>query len=689
MDVPSVCHDVFIDDLAPRFEFVFLVELGDLFGGHPRAFEFIGLMAEHLVGFIDDADIDKPKMDGIDFAGRIEDITHKARCEDVLGLNASFFPKFAVHAGVDILPFVDMSARAKGVASGKACVAAQTLGDERAPLLIANDDIGDDLLKGRIDLRLIAVGAGEIGDDLHEQRFVDVSLTNVCAMGGGIDMGEIRLDAGSGDAHDLAVAIFAMQFGKGEGLVFVLVHKSSFRLLTHAVFDGTITLLLELGGVVVEHNRLVDLTPDVAHALSAIPQAYNTIMRVYNKNRPRFFAAAQASPLKNSSILKQGRAERQIMGLRVLGILSAGTDAEINMVFRAADRKCYDQILEKGNRGETIILEQHINTLEDSDTVFNKIIIFLGWCAKRKFNIERTETIETVLTHIAYKRDTIAQGKKEAREISNEEACQIVRSHLGADECVGIDELYDVCNDHVRDVFEPLCLLFNREELDAGTYTDGIRLTRKDATCIASSTCEETATNAFLLLLIRALKKDKEFCLSMYRDDKLVDIENAHIERDKAMQAAEAAQKQIEVMKDSLRALEKKYEDAQREVESYRGDADEIISLRNALYRAIRPEDVREEKKAEREIPPGTIGIGGHPSWARELSKETGIKIWPSGTTCPQSVLSSAPEVWIQPAYMDHSSFYAAIKTVRKANVPVRYFSSTGVVRCVAEMRSK
>src|SRR5699024_521689 len=132
-----------------------------------------------------DADIDKPKVDGINFAGRIEDIAHKACGEDVLGFDPRLLLKLAVHAGVDTLPFVDMSARAKGVTSGKARVAAQTLGDERAPLLIADDNIGNDLLKRRIDLRLIAVCAGEVGDKLHEQGFVDVFLTNVCALSGG------------------------------------------------------------------------------------------------------------------------------------------------------------------------------------------------------------------------------------------------------------------------------------------------------------------------------------------------------------------------------------------------------------------------------------------------------------------------------------------------------------------------
>lgn len=439
-----------------------------------------------------------------------------------------------------------------------------------------------------------------------------------------------------------------------------------------------------------ERQFRLNIMPDVAHALASMPQTSSAIMRVYNKNRPKFFAAAQASPLKNSSILKQGRAEHQIMSMRVLGILSAGTEAETNMIFRAADRKCYDKIMEKANRGETIVIEENIDISDSSDAAYNKIVIFLGWCSKRGVDFACTEIVDTVLSHIVYKRESIAIYKSGDAGKSEKGILGTMRLQLGFDDgCIGIEGLYNICNDPTREILEPLCRLFNMEDLDAGTYTDGIPFTRKDAAKVVSSTRKGTAINTFLLLLIRAIKKDREFCLNMYRDDKIADMESAYIERDKAKRELEAAQKRIRDMEALLREKERECEEARKEIGAHRGDADEIASLRNALYRATRQEDVREEKKLEREIPQGTIGIGGHPSWARDVSKETGIKIWPQGTTCPQSVLSSASEVWIQPAYMDHSSFYAAIRAARKSNVPVRYFSSTGVARCVLEMRSK
>lgn len=433
----------------------------------------------------------------------------------------------------------------------------------------------------------------------------------------------------------------------------------------------------------------VNITPEVVHALSAMPQVYGTAMRIYNKNKPKFFAAAQASPFKNNYAIKLGRAEHQVMSMRILGILSSGTDIEINTIFRAVDKKCYDRMLEDANRGETIVLENYLKDSKDSDSIYNKFIAFLGWCESRKFPVEKTEFVKTLFARVIYMRESIAMYKDTIQEAHPEEVSCVTQTQLGIDDCVGVDGLYNTSNDHVREILEPFCSLFNMEDLDAGTYTDGIHLTYKDMIRIATPTREETIMNAFLLLIIRAIKKDKEFCLNMYRDDKTVNVENAYIERDKAKQEVEALRSRIRTLEESLRLERKNYESAKREIESRRGDISEIISLRSALYASATQEDPKEEKQPPRDIPVGTIGIGGHPSWARELSKETGIKIWPRGTTCPQAVLSSAPEVWIQPAYMDHSSFYAAIKAARKANVTVRYFSSTGVTRCVAEMRAK
>ena len=143
------------------------------------------------------------------------------------------------------------------------------------------------------------------------------------------------------------------------------------------------------------------------------------------------------------------------MSMRVLGILSAGTETEINMIFRAADRKCYDKILEKANRGETIVIEENIDATDSSDAVYNKIVVFLGWCSKRGVDFACTEIVDTVLSHIAYKRESVAIYKSGDAGRSEKEILGTMRLQLGFDDgCVGIETL-DRVFDPTRDILEP------------------------------------------------------------------------------------------------------------------------------------------------------------------------------------------------------------------------------------------
>ena len=80
--------------------------------------------------------------------------------------------------------------------------------------------------------------------------------------------------------------------------------------------------------------------------------------------------------------------------------------------------------------------------------------------------------------------------------------------------------------------------------------------------------------------------------------------------------------------------------------------------------------------------------VGGHPGWARQIKEQLPVRAWPHGTTCPASVLASADEVWIQAAYMSHKEFYAIINAVRRAGITVRYFATTGVGKCVEQLKA-
>lgn len=432
-----------------------------------------------------------------------------------------------------------------------------------------------------------------------------------------------------------------------------------------------------------EGNRL-NIIAEIAYALAVLSETHSTIMRIYNRNKAKFFAAAQSSPDRNALSIYCGRAEHQIMALRAFGILCIGEDFEINAILRSADRKAYDAIISNSKRGIPIVTEEYVARYSNPDVMYAHVIICLGIYASKNISFERTAVVRDVGEYLINRRKNAAVYRKKSR---NEDAISKFREHIGIDGCNGGTELYDKTGDKIREVLDPLCALLNYEDIDFGIYTTDTLISPLDAAYIVGNTREETAVRSLLLLLARAMKRDRDFCLEMYREDKVVELDRMKAERDRAVRESEERTHRIEMLEASLREAEKERDKAKKEADSHAGDASELAALRNALYAASRNADVPADPECRREIPEGIVVIGGHPAWARMISEATSVRVWPAGTTCPNRIIASATEVWIQAAYMSHSAFYAAINAARKAGIAVRYFSGTGVDRCIEDLR--
>ena len=436
-----------------------------------------------------------------------------------------------------------------------------------------------------------------------------------------------------------------------------------------------------------EHHRL-EIVADVAHALSVLPETHPTIMRIYNRDRAKFYAYAMSCPEKNSPVLYCGRAEHQIMGLRALGILSSQRDADISAMLRSADRKAYDAIIADARDGYPVELESYVAGYENVDALFaHAVVCFAVYCYQH-VDYEKTPLTKQILEFLLFRKRDVAMRRKRERD---ENAIATMKAFLGFDRCNGISGLYHDSNDEVREALEPLVLMLDDSDIDSSVYTADTLIAPLDAAYVVGDTRKDTATKAFILLLARAIKRDRDFCLDMYREDKVVELETARAEHDKALRDADAKIgaliERIAKLESALRDAEKERDAARKEADAHAGDAEELAALRNAMYEAN--SDAEEPLDAEhtREIPDNIAVIGGHQAWARMLSEAAPVRVWPAGTTCPHRVIASASEVWIQAAHMSHSAFYAAIGAARRAGVPVRYFSSTGVARCVDDLR--
>lgn len=100
-----------------------------------------------------------------------------------------------------------------------------------------------------------------------------------------------------------------------------------------------------------------------------------------------------------------------------------------------------------------------------------------------------------------------------------------------------------------------------------------------------------------------------------------------------------------------------------------------------------RLEDAQESTvgtQSPRIIHDGVVVVGGHPAWARRLTERfPSIRAYPHGTTCPESVIRSASELWIQAAYMSHTEFYDVIDVARGCGISVHYFSGAGTTTAI------
>lgn len=106
-----------------------------------------------------------------------------------------------------------------------------------------------------------------------------------------------------------------------------------------------------------EETRNFDLSAEVAYALAVLPSAHSAIMRVYNRDRAKYYALARQSDKRNHPALFCGRAEHQIMAQRVLGILSSGEVENLCMIFRSVNRRMYDELIQHKGSEERILLD--------------------------------------------------------------------------------------------------------------------------------------------------------------------------------------------------------------------------------------------------------------------------------------------------------------------------------------------
>ena len=429
----------------------------------------------------------------------------------------------------------------------------------------------------------------------------------------------------------------------------------------------------------------VEIAPAVCQSLAILPNASEAIGRIYNRDRGRFFSAAMQNPHIHDPHYSAGRAEQRINAIKALGIFTAGTPDEIKTLLRAADRKTYDRILSESKRlnGERLFLDDIIESreTESDDAFYARCVVAMGICSALSVPVQYTQMVADIVSHITDTKRIVSNRQTRTRD---EHSVTRMRSALGAERLNGLTGLYNSITEKDRERYDHLFALLNLESIDGGLYTDSVLLTPLDAKPITEE--GDPIVNAFITLLARAIHMDRDTCLALYNDTRPDRIDSAMHEARMAKDSEQAAKIRIAELERSVKELERKYAALKTELESRSGDREELAALREAVYNAADTTPHESSVRKRRDLPDNIVVIGGHPSWARQLSEITGVRCYPVGTTCPNTVIDSASEIWIQASYMAHSDYYAAINRARKNSVTVRYFSTTGITKCIDEL---
>ena len=428
-----------------------------------------------------------------------------------------------------------------------------------------------------------------------------------------------------------------------------------------------------------KHVR-VDLAPLAARAMAFLnPDA---VERFYALSPAKYYAEVMAGASKSSVAMSAGRAEQQIVSAHALGILRASEEATIRGLLRAVDRKTYDKthdVIKSAPPDAEISLDSCMIFDLNMDTSLYRTMLAFFQIFISKRQVLQNDSFND-LSHWLLSQSDIKSVRKSKPTADDKKALQ---KHLGKLPVAGFGDLYDRFAVEAIDEF---ALMYEGAGIDVSDYTADIRITADDAAIILSDTPEKTALNAASLMVARAIQKDKAFCIDKILRGDTAALEAARIAQEKAEQRAAAAEKRIAELEAAIRQQEKDAQKSFAALQAHEADAQELTALRDALWRSAQ-EDTQEapdDTQSPRIIPDGVVIVGGHSAWARRLTERfPSIRAYPHGTTCPENIIRSASELWIQAAYMSHTEFYAVIDIARTCGIPVNYFSGTGTMTTI------
>lgn len=441
----------------------------------------------------------------------------------------------------------------------------------------------------------------------------------------------------------------------------------------------------------------INMLPYLAYAIADSPGAHRRLARHYDKpdDARRLYAAAWKTGEALSPAITSGRAQVYIAALRALGVLADGNTPDILSLLRAANGRLYQRVsayLDDGQPVDTKDILRHIHraTQGDDDQMVTDILLAFGVVVMRNGAFD-SEQIKHLLSSYAYNRFINKQAGEDVPDAEKNAA----RMFYGVSSVEGATGLYAAAPDDARATLDDLSLLLAASGISIDDYTRRVALDLDDlARCHQRYGDTPLAwLGAQILMVLKASAQDRDYLISADKSREIgrlaAEHEEARAKAKEATAAADAQARQIDQLRQQVEQLHLRADKAEAAHAARSGDAQELASLRSALWQAQHGEgDVAPEQQAERDLPDGILCLGGHATWAAQMQQELPqVTFIHADASWQDSQVRNASELWFNLGVMNHAQYYRAINLARQHNVPVNYFGSLSVPNSIRQLR--
>lgn len=321
----------------------------------------------------------------------------------------------------------------------------------------------------------------------------------------------------------------------------------------------------------------VDVLAECAHSLSMLPSSRKTIDSLFSVSPGKYFAASNSSPSKNHPALSRGRAEHEVCARRALGILSAGDLPTLHRLLRSANREAFDAI----SSAERVRLES-LPISPSLSLNCHQLVVMLTACSVLQKPLEDSPALQ----HIANLLYSYAERITKSFACRDEDAIRAFEAAMGVKPSCSASEIYDLVSDSAREALNACALLANQECVSSDEYCADCALTPLDAhwLMLGSPSLQELATRTSYLLLLRGIRRDRDYAMTLYRESassktaQLADELDRQKNRCEGLEIREKASKQLaETLAARVQTLERENARLKRELEEHASDEQELV----------------------------------------------------------------------------------------------------------------